>query len=446
MKHWFKDRHFRSLLKNSSYLVVSKAVAAVAGLATLAFAGRSLGLMMFGMLILIVSYAKAASGISKFQSWQLIVRYGGHVLTGGDTAKFKAATGFAFALDIVSGFGGMIVAIILLPFIGHWFGITDRYLLPALLYCTLLPTMGAATPSGVLRSLDRFDLISWQGTSYPIARSLLAGAAWLANAPFEAFVAIWYVTDLGGDIYLWFLAWRELRRHDLLRGIKPTLKPKTLPGAWRFAIHVNLTSSLSAAWGPVARLLVGGLISPSGAAIYRVAAGLTDAAQKPADLLAKAYYPQIVQMDFATKKPWKLMLRGAGLAMSVGLLAVLLLLFGGQTLVSAIFGKDFLPAYPVLMVLILAPLFGMISFPLPSMLYALDRPEAPLRARLLGTFCYMTTIAPLALNFGLMGAAASFVISFAVMVLALIFQVWREYRRVRVPGKLAGNQPPLDAM
>ena len=54
MKNWFRDRHFRSLLKNSSYLGVSKAVAAVCSLATLAFAGRGLGLMMFGMLILII--------------------------------------------------------------------------------------------------------------------------------------------------------------------------------------------------------------------------------------------------------------------------------------------------------------------------------------------------------------------------------------------------------
>ena len=47
MRHWFKDTHFRSLLKNSSYLAVSKIVAGLAGVATLAFAGRGLGLAMF---------------------------------------------------------------------------------------------------------------------------------------------------------------------------------------------------------------------------------------------------------------------------------------------------------------------------------------------------------------------------------------------------------------
>jgi len=50
MKHWFKDQHFRSLLKNSSYLGGSKIVAALGGVATLAFAGRGLGVMLFGAL------------------------------------------------------------------------------------------------------------------------------------------------------------------------------------------------------------------------------------------------------------------------------------------------------------------------------------------------------------------------------------------------------------
>ena len=84
MKHWFKDQHLRSLLKNSSYLGLSRGVAAICSLATLAMAGRGLGVLLFGMLILITSYTRAASGIAKFQSWQLIVRYGGRGLAEGN--------------------------------------------------------------------------------------------------------------------------------------------------------------------------------------------------------------------------------------------------------------------------------------------------------------------------------------------------------------------------
>lgn len=431
MRHWFDDRHFKSLLKNSSYLAVSKAISGVAALATLAFAGRSLGVMMFGILILITSYAKAASGLSKFQSWQLIVRYGGQAMVPGGADEFKASTGFAFALDVVSGFGGMILAILLLPLLGGLFGITDQYLLVAMVYCTLLPTMSAATPVGVLRALDRFDLLSWQGTTYPIARAILAGIAWWVDAPFEAFVAIWYVTDLGGDLYLWFLAWRELRRRKLLQGIRPTLKPDKLPGAWRFAIHVNLTSSLTAAWGPIARLVVGGLIGPAAAGIYRIAASLADSAQKPADLLGKAYYPEVVRMDLKSKKPWKLMVRGTVLATAAGAVGLLVLLVAGRPLIDALFGSEFLPAYPVLLLLMAVPLLAMISFPLVPMLYALDRPAAPLNARLAATVLYFAIVAPLSWRFGVTGAAAAFVIGNAAMVAALAIQVTLEYRRVR---------------
>jgi O-antigen/teichoic acid export membrane protein len=431
MRAWFNDRHFKSLLKNSGYLAASKAVAAVAALATLAFAGRSLGLLVFGTLILIVSYAKAANGLTKFQSWQVIVRHGGQALCGGENKEFKEAIGFAFALDVLSGFGGMVLAILLLPLIGGWFGIDERYLTAAMLYCTLLPTMAAATPIGVLRSLDRFDLISWQGSSYPIARALLAGGAWWAEAPFETFVAIWYVTELGGDAFFWFLTWRELKRHDLLHGIRPTLRPRHLSGAWPFAVQVNLTSSLNTAWGPVAQLIVGGLVGPAGAAIYRVASSLADSAQKPADLLGKVFYPEIVRMDLATKKPWKLMMRGTALATCVGLLSALILLVGGRWLVDALFGSEFLPAYPVLMVLLAAPLIGMIGFPLVPMLYAMDRPDVPLKARLAAVILYFAIVAPMIWRFGLIGAASAFVIAYALMVLTLAWQVRRGYRRVR---------------
>ena len=121
---------------------ISRVVAAVCGIATLAFAGRGLGVALFGELILITSYATAVSGISKFQSWQLIVRFGGHGVAHGDPEHFKVATGFAFALDLVSGIAGMLVAVALLPFISGWVGISPDHLWLALFYCTLLPTMG----------------------------------------------------------------------------------------------------------------------------------------------------------------------------------------------------------------------------------------------------------------------------------------------------------------
>jgi O-antigen/teichoic acid export membrane protein len=431
MKNWFKDQHFRSLLKNTSYLGVSKVVAAVCGVATLAFAGRGLGVILFGTLILITSYIKAVSGIAKFQSWQLIVRYGGHGVAHGDPEHFKVATGFAFALDMLSGIAGLIGGAALLPFIGEWAGISHQFLWLAMLYCTLLPIMSAATPDGVLRVLDRFDLISWSSTLMPISRAVLAGAAFVAGATFPVYVVIWYVTDLAGQIYPWWLAWRELKRHSLLEGIKPTLKPAVLAGAWRFAIDVNLATSVQAVWGPIGRLVVGGLLGPAGAALFRIASTLADSAQKPADLLGKAFYPEIVRMDLSSKKPWKLMLRGTAVVTALMLVAILLLAVGGKPLMSLIFGKEFLGAYKPLVILMAIPFLGIFSFPLSPMLYALGRSDGPLKAKLLGSAAFFITIAPLSWKWDVTGAAAALVLANAVNTGAMMVQLFGEHRRVR---------------
>ena len=434
MKHWFKDQHLRSLLKNSSYLGVSKAVSAVCGIATLAFAGRGLGVVMFGTLILITSYAKAVSGIAKFQSWQLIVRYGGHGIAHGDPEHFRVATGFAFSLDLVSGIGGMLIGAALLPLIGTWVGIRSDYLWLALIYCTLLPTMASATPTGVLRVLDRFDLLSWSGTVQPVSRAILAGVAFAAGASFPVYVAVWYVTELFDDLLLWFLGWRELRRTGHLVGIRPTLRPTSLPGAWRFAIDVNLTSSVEAVWGPIGRLVVGGLLGPAGAGLFRVASELADGASKPADLLARAFYPEIVRMDLTSSKPWKLMLRGSVLIGGVALLAILVLLLGGKPLMGLLFGRAFLGAYGPLMILMAIPIIGIFSFPLSPMLYALGRSDGPLKATLLGSLIFFVTIAPLSWALNVAGAAIALVLANAANVIAMMIQLKREHRRVRRPA------------
>jgi O-antigen/teichoic acid export membrane protein len=431
MRHWFKDQNMRSLLKNSSYLGASRVVAAVSSLITMAFTGRALGVELFGLLILIHSYVEAASSLTKFQSWQLVVRYGGDILAGGDKEEFKTATGFALGLDIASGLVGMLVAMALLPFIGHWFGIPDNTILIAVLYCTLLPTMASMTSGGVLRALDRFDLISWAGSAQPITRMMMVAVAFVLNAPFIAYLIIWYLTDMSGDLYQWFLTWRELRRKNLLHGVRPRLWPKSLPGAWRFAFHINLTASLMGAWGPLANLIVGGLLGPASAALYRIAANLSDAVQKPTDLLGRAFYPEIARMDLSTKRPWKLMLRGSALAAGIGVAAILIMVVIGQPLINLVFGKQFAGAYPPLMVLMLVALILVISFPFAPMLYALDRPDSPLFARVVGTLLYLVIVAPFTWQLGLNGAALAFVIGNAAMFAVLAIQLRNEYMRVR---------------
>jgi len=431
MRHWFKDASFRGMMKNTGYLAGSRVITAAAGLLTLALAGRSLGVAMFGLLVLIDSYAQSASNIIRFQSWQLVVRYGSPAIASGNPAGFKEAVGFAFALDVVSGIGGMLLAMALLPMLAPWFHIPDEYVGLALVYCLLMPTMAAAAPIGVLRALDRFDILSGQGVVTPVMRSALTVMAWTLGLGFFWFVAIWFITDLVGDLVIWWLAARELRRRNLLKGTRPTLRARGLEGGWKFALSVNATGSLSTAWGPVANLLVGGLLGPVSAGLYRISQTLVDSAGKPADMLAKVFYPEVVRLDLKTGHPWRLMLRAAALTGGAALLFAVAIAIGGRPLISAVFGHDFAPAYPILMVMIIALFMTTIAFPLAPMLYALDKPTAPLIARSVGVLVYFASIIPLTRKWDVIGAAAAYVIGNAFVLLIMISHVYRQYLKLR---------------
>ena len=431
MKRWLRDASFRGLLKNSGYMAAARAVAGVLGLGALSFTAHSLDTALFGLLILIHSYAQAASGLVKFQSWQIVIRYGAPALQNRDVAQVQHGVGFAIGLDVASGIFGMVVAMAALPLLAGWLHIDDANLFYAILYCTLLPTMAAATPSGVLRLLDRFDLLAVQGTITPGIRLILAGFAWFAALDFKAFLFIWFITDLIGDVAQWALALRELHRRELLRGMKLGIRrhARRLAGAWHFALTTNLTTSLQAGWGPLANLIVGGLLGTTAAGQYRIAAGIVEAANKPADMLAKAFYPEVVRLDLATRKPWKLLLRGTALSAAMGLLFVVIVLLGGKSFIAIVFGTDYAPASALLALMVFGLLITMVSFPLAPMCYAVDRPVVPLRARIVATILYLIAIVPLTRLFGMNGAGLAYILCMLLIALQMIPPLYREYRR-----------------
>jgi O-antigen/teichoic acid export membrane protein len=430
MKRWLRDASFRGLLKNSSYLAVARGVAGVLSLGALSFTAHSLDTNFFGLLILVHSYASAVSGLIKFQSWQIVIRYGAPALLADDTKQVQHGVGFAAGLDIASGVIGMLLAMAVLPFIAGWLHIDRQHLIYAILYCTLLPTMASATPSGILRLLDRFDLLAYQGTITPGVRLVLAGVGWIISADFLFFLIIWYITDLIGDLAQWWIALREMHKRTLLRGLKLGIRrhARELDGAWRFALMTNLTTSLQAGWGPLANLIVGGLLGTTAAGQYRIAAGIVEAANKPADMLSKAFYPEVMRLDTSTRKPWNLMLRGMVLSTAMGLVCVAIVLVGGKSFIATAFGSGFSPASGLLALMVFGLLVTMVSFPLSPMCYAVDRPGVPLRARMVATVTYLLIIVPLTHWGGLNGAGLAYVACMLLIGLLMIPPLFHEYR------------------
>lgn len=412
MTSWTKDGPLRSVLRNAGYLGSTKILGAVFGVVALSCAGRALGPTLFGVLTLIHTYALGANALTNFQSWQVVIRYGAPALEKGDTNIAGDAIRLSLGLDLCSGVFGMLAGMLLLPLLADRFGIDGAWTWMAIAYCTIVPSMASATPTGMLRLLDRFDLLALQQPITPIVRCILAVAALACGLGLPGFVVAWYVADLVGDAALWILAVRELRRRNMLRFMRPGLRDPAsrLPGSWHFVWTTNMSTSLGAGWGPVGNLIIGAMLGPAAAGVYKVASTLLDAAGKPADMLSKGFYPEIMRQDPHGPEPWRLALRAGAISGGAGICLGIIVVAAAPWLIDTVFGHRYASASGILGIMTVALAVSMATFPFQSLLYMAGRQSDALRAQAVATAGYLSALVALAWTLGLTGAAIAYVI------------------------------------
>jgi len=444
MKHWFSDGVFRTIVRNASYLGSSKLAGALLGLIALACAGRGLTPALFGTLVIIHSYANGVGALVKFQTWQFIVRYGTPALGRGDVAEFRDVTGFAFGLDLASGLIGLAGGLVLLPFLAEWFGIPAEDVKLAMLYCTLIPTMTAATPTGILRVLDRFDQIAVQQMVTPALRALGGVISYFGGFGFAGFVMTWYLADLLGDLCLWFMSMQELRRRDIHGALRPGLlgPGRRLAGAWDFVWTTNFAHSIWAAWGPVSNLIVGALLGPTSAGLFKIAATFFDSASKPADLMSRSFYPEIMRLDPTSRHPWQLAIRSALISGGIGFVILLAVILGGEPVIGLVFGKRYVEAYDLLQLMTASLIVTMASFPLESLLYMAGRQRSALVAEGTAAAGYAVLLFALIHLFGITGAGLAYVAGVCLKALFMFMPTLWAYRARGTLSHIMAEEAP----
>lgn len=430
MKHWFSDGAFRAILRNAAYLGSSKVVGALLSLVALACAGHALTPARFGILAVVQAYASGVSALVKFQTWQFIVRFGAPALVRQDVDRFRDVTRFSFGLDLASGVVGLVAGMALLPFLAHWVGISDRDFPLALLYCTLIPIMTAATPTGILRTLDRFDHIAVQQLVTPSLMAIGGIFSYVAGLGFAGFVITWYVAELVGDLLLWFLAARELKRRNIGHAFRPGLfaPARRIKGAWDFVWTTNIAHSIWSAWGPLSNVIVGGLLGPASGGLFKIASTFFESAGKPAGFLEKSFYPEIMRLDPTSKQPWQLAIRTCLLAGGMGLFMLVVVMIGGEPLISLVFGKRYLEAFDLLQIMAVSLVVTTASFPLESLLYMAGRQRAALVAEGTAAVGYGIILILLIDRLGLTGAGIAYVVGMGMKALFTLIPTITAYR------------------
>ncbi|QHA87937.1 lipopolysaccharide biosynthesis protein [Serratia rhizosphaerae] len=430
MKRWFSDGAFRSILRNAAYLGSGSVASALLGLLALSCAGKGMSPEMFGVLVVIQAYTKAVSDFIKFQTWQFVVQFGTPALEHQNARRFRDVVAFSFGLDIASGIIAVLGGMIMLPLLSHALGLDSESFWLAMLYCTLIPSMTSSTPTGVLRAFNRFDLIAVQQAIKPFLQAVGSVISYYFELGFPGFVVTWYASNLiGGTLFWWFTA-RELRRRNIHGALRPRLfnVARRIEGAWNFVWTTNIAHTIWAARNSCTTVLVGVVLGPAAAGLFKIAMTFFDATGTPAKLLEKSFYPEIMRLDPRTKKPWLLGLRSSLLAGGIGLAVVVLMLLVGKPLISAVFGQQYLAAYDLIQIMLGAIIVSMMGFPQESLLFMAGKQRAFLIAQAFASASYIALLVSMSYAFGVQGAAFAYLLGQCLDVLLSLIPTIGAYR------------------
>lgn len=450
LRLWFADVIFRRAFRNAGLLLSGKVMTGLLGLAYLGITARALGVEAFGVLVLVQTYVQVLSGVTTFKSWHAVIRYGALCLEQERPADFHQLIRFTTLLDIAGVLIGAGLGYVAVPWVGDWLNWSPEVMDHARWYCFLVLFTVVATPTGLLRLYDRFDLLSWQVMITPALRLVGVSIAWLVDAPFEAFLLAWFVAGAIGGGALIVLGWREAARRGALTAKATPLADlsKTHPGIWRFAIAANFHSSLALVPGHMTTLIVGAVADAASVGYFKVAREVATALSKPAELLTQSIYPEFARL--VSKGQWRdlgvMILRAGAVAGGAAGTVLLVVALFGNALLGAVFGTDFVEAGLTLVLLVAASALTVTGFAMDPAMYAIGRAGVPLKvnvAAILGI--YLPGLVLLTKHYGHLGAGIAALASAATIFVVMAVLTFVLILRRSAAGPEHGKKPGDDA-
>ena len=415
---------FARILANTGWLLGGKGVGAVLSLAYLAIVTRTLGVADFGRFALVLSAANVIKTLVSFDSWQIVVRYGQPHLTADNGDALNRVLRFCILIDLASAVaGGLIAAVIILLF-GDLLGIGPDMGWQVWAFCMVMMITIRSSPTGILRLFDRFDSAAFAETMIPVGRMIGAAVALAVMPDISGFLIAWAFAELLCAISYWHLALKVGRgRIGSWRAGRALDARTENPGIVGFLTATNLQTSLSSIGQQVAVLIVGGFVGPAGAGLYRLANQLANSLTKISSLLSRSIFVELSRTNSHGKEALSALFRRTNrLALVAGAVIIGLIVTIGHPLLDLIAGKDFLPAYPLLLMLGVAACIDLIGVSYRPLLMATDRAGLSLRITFVSTLLLLGAQAALLPLYGTKGAAmaniAASLAGFAMMGLA----------------------------
>lgn len=422
---------FGRVMQNVAWLLAGKGTGALLSIAYLGLATRTLGPAGFGEFALVLGTGQAIVAFVSFQTWQVVVRYGMGHLKDGRSDRLARLVAFCTALDLAGALVGCLIAVAAVLLLAGPLGWSDELTRDALLFSLVMLVSIRSTAVGVLRLHDRFGLGAAADAVTPVTRLAGALAAVAAGATVQTFLLAWAAAELATAFAYWTTAKKiaaPLLGVPRIADVRGALAENQ--GLRHFALVSNAGSTLGAVGKQFAVLIVGLSVGPVAAGAYRLAHQLSQALARVSDLFARAVFAETarVHADGESDTMRRLFRHSTRLSLAAGIIIIVTLTFVGKPLLGLIAGPEYLPVYPLLVLLGTAAALDVAGVGFEPTLMATGRAGGALRLRLVVTAALLILLAILLPMQGLMGAGMAVLAASALGLALFGAAAWRAIR------------------
>lgn len=361
MDRFLSNPILRRIARNSAYLFSASGLAVVLSFFQNLLAANLLGVALLGVLGVIVKFTSVINKLASFRMNELVVRYVGQYQADNDPQRAAAVFKLACLLETSSSLASYALIYALAGWGARLFAKDLSFAgLFALYGLIVLGNLVFESASGLLHIFDRFRAISVLQAIQSVITLLLIGLAFFAPNPLLAIVLAYMAGKIITGLGLALLAFRVAARQwgpgwqraplSLLRAERGELL--------RFAFSTNLSATINLVNKDSEELWVGALLGVAPAGYYKQALALANLVLIPVSPLPQATYPELARE--VARRAWNnvryVLKQGSRLAALYTGTASLFLVAFGRPLIALLYGEEFLPSYPALVVL-LAGLF-----------------------------------------------------------------------------------------
>jgi O-antigen/teichoic acid export membrane protein len=376
------DFLFQRVVQNSSYLFSSNAISAALSFVQGIFIARLLGDSGYGLLAIVMDFASNTNRLLSFRMSEVVVKYMGEALAQDNKER---AAALVKGIGMIEGVTSVLAYLVLL--VGSVWGaqiFTNNSSVAQLIRfygLFLLANLVYETSVGVLQTTNNFKKVAQANFYQSIATTILIASAFVLNLGIWGILVAHLIGKTVAAIMIVSFAILELNNS---LGFHWAHAPISLITDWRsilrFAFSTNLNGTVNLFARDNIRLYLAIFLSEAQVGYFKLASSLVNLVMLPIEPFIWPTYTEITRT--IVQRKWQATRQLLKQVSTIG--GVWTLIAGGGLvalgwwLIPFVYGSDFAPAYPGLVILLIGYAFANVLNWNRPLLLALGHPTYPL--------------------------------------------------------------------